>query len=232
MDPQKLFADERHAAFCVFCGESPTTREHAASRVLLDDPLPADLPMIGSCHQCNNGFSQDEEYLACLIDCVLSGSTDPAVVKRPKVRASLLHSPALAARIEAGRSKDASGSIVWKGEEGRIRKVIVKLARGHVAHQYSEPRLEQPSRVAAMPLGVMSDRQRRGFETAPENRVWPEIGSRAFVNLIVGSDRLYDPESGWNILQAGRYRYLVALPGEAVVRVVLSEYLAAEVTWR
>jgi hypothetical protein len=40
MDPRKLFADERHAAFCVYCGDPPTTREHAASRVLLDDPLP------------------------------------------------------------------------------------------------------------------------------------------------------------------------------------------------
>src|SRR5579871_3347053 len=89
MDPRKLFSDERHAAFCVFCGDPPSTREHAASRVLLDDPLPVDLPMVGSCHDCNNGYSLDEEYLACLIDCVVTGSTDPSAVSRPKVRAAL-----------------------------------------------------------------------------------------------------------------------------------------------
>src|SRR6266487_4139201 len=147
MDPRKLFADERNAAFCVFCGEEPTTREHAASRILLDDPLPEDLPLVSSCQKCNNGFSQDEEYLACLIDCVLSGSTDPAAVRRAKVRASLLHSPPLAARIAAGRQEDGSGQIVWKPEETRVRNVVVKLARGHAAHQYSEPQLEDPGHV-------------------------------------------------------------------------------------
>ena len=96
MDPRQLFADDRHSAFCVFCGDPPTTCEHAASRVFLDDPLPDDLPTVGSCRQCNSGFSRDEEYLACLIDCVITGSTDPDKVKRAKVRALLLHSPSLA----------------------------------------------------------------------------------------------------------------------------------------
>jgi len=231
MDPRQLFADERHAAFCVFCGDPPTTREHAASRVLLDDPLPDDLPLVGSCQRCNSGFSRDEEYLACLIDCVISGSTDPDKVKRPKVRASLLHSPSLAARIASGRTEDASRTIIWKPEDDRVRNVIVKLARGHFAHQYSEPKLDEPTYVGVMPLAVMSDEQREAFETVPETLFLPEIGSRAFVNLILASDAKYDPESGWNILQNGRYRYLVAESGQIVVRIVLSEYLAAEVVW-
>jgi hypothetical protein len=231
MDPRQLFADVRHGAFCVFCGDAPTTREHAASRVLLDDPLPDDLPMIGSCRRCNNGFSQDEEYVACLIDCILSGSTDPVAVRRPKVRAALLNSPALAARIEAGRSNDASGNTVWVPEEKRILKVIVKLARGHVAHQYSEPRLEDPSHAAAVPLAIMDDNRREAFETVPENQLWPEIGSRAFVTVLVGGDRTYDLENGWSVLQAARYRCLVAQATQTLVRIVLSEYLAAEVLW-
>ena len=91
--------------FASFAAIHRRRREHAASRVLLDDPLPDDLPLVGSCHRCNSGFSRDEEYLACLIDCVISGSTDPDKVKRPKVRASLLHSPSLAARIASGRMR-------------------------------------------------------------------------------------------------------------------------------
>jgi hypothetical protein len=65
----------------------------------------------------------------------------------------------------------------------------------------------------------------------PETPGWPEIGSRAFVDLIFCNDTAYDLESGWTVLQAGRYRYLVAQPGETIVRIVLSEYLAAEVVW-
>jgi hypothetical protein len=150
-----LFADERHSGYCVFCGKSPTTREHVVSRVLLDDPLPDNLPIVSSCLDCNTGFALDEEYLACLIDCVVTGSTDPAAVQREKVRASLKHSPALAARIAAGRSEDGTGTIFWKPEDGRVWNIIVKLARGHAVHQFSEPRLDEPDHILIVPLAVM-----------------------------------------------------------------------------
>jgi hypothetical protein len=231
MDPRQLFADERHAAFCVFCGAEPTTREHVASRVLLDDPLPEDLPLVSSCHACNSGFSRDEEYLACLIDCVVSGSTDAASVQREKIKASLRHSPALAAEIAAGRSEDGDGTVIWKPEDDRVRNVIVKLARAHAAHQYREPRLDEPEHVMAIPLMVMSTEQREEFEDIRESPGWPEIGSRAFINMFVVGVEVYPADGGWTVLQQGRYRYAVAQPGEVVVRIVLSEYLACEVIW-
>ncbi len=230
MDPRGLFADGRHSALCVFCGKEPTTREHVASRVLLDDPLPEDLPLVASCHACNNGFSLDEEYLSCLIDCVVSGSTDAAKVQRAKVRAILRHSPALAARIAAKRHEDGP-AVIWKPEDDRVRNVVVKLARGHVAHQYSEPQLDEPKRVMVVPLLLMSAEQRKVFEDVPESPFWPEIGSRAFVNACVVWNDIYAVESGWTVLQRGRYRYAVAQPGEVTFRVVLSEYLACEVVW-
>src|SRR5262245_54562050 len=114
MDPRKLFADERQSGMCVFCGAEPETRDHVASRVLLDDPLPDDPPLVDSCRACNGGFSRDEEYLACLLDCVITGSTDPAAVRREKVRRSLLHSPGLAARIASGCCQHESGIVLWK----------------------------------------------------------------------------------------------------------------------
>jgi hypothetical protein len=231
MDPRHLISDERHAAFCVFCGAEPTTREHAASRVLLDDPLPDDLPLVGSCHGCNSGFSRDEEYLACLIDCVISGSADPEKVHRPKVRASLLHSTALAARIAACRTEDAARALIWKSEDDRVRNVIVKLARGHVAHQYSEPQLDAPSSVVVMPLALMTGEQREAFETILDSAIYPEIGSRAFANLFAVGDDVVSAEGGWTVLQEGRYRYAVSQPEQPTVRIVLSEYLAAEVVW-
>jgi hypothetical protein len=231
MDPRELFANERHAAFCVFCGAEPTTTEHVASKVLLDDPLPKDLPVVYSCQKCNSDFSADEEYLACLIDCVVSGSTDPESVHREKVRASLRHSPALAARIASRRTEDGNGTSIWRTEEDRVRNVVVKLARAHVAHQYTEPQLDDPEHVMVVPLMAMSGEQRAAFETIPQSAVWPDIGSRAFVSLLVAGEEPYSADSGWVVLQHGRYRYAVVQPGEIVVRIVLSEYLACEVVW-
>src|ERR1051326_9074265 len=230
MDPRKLFADSRHA-MCVFCGSEPKTREHVVSKILLDNPLPDDLPLVSSCHECNNGFSRDEEYLACLLDCVLSGSFDPELVGRRKVAGALRHSPGLAARIAAGRLDNGKGSPVWTPEDQRVRNVLVKLARGHAAHQYSEPRLDEPERFFAGPLMRMSPQQRSVFERIPESPGWPEVGSRAFVNLLVMSGSVYSLDHSWTILQRNRCRYAVAEPGELVVRIVLSEYLACEAVW-
>lgn len=231
MDPRHLYVDERHAAFCVFCGDLPTTREHVVSRILLDDPLPEDLPLVRSCQRCNSGFSRDEEYLACVVDCILSGSTNPVHVQRPKVRSALRHSRGLTARLEAAHSSTTDGRIAWNVESDRIRSIIIKLARAHVAHQYSEPKLHEPSTCAFAPLDCLSSEVRAAFETVPGSNLYPEIGSRAFMSLLVVDDKTYDPGSGWNIIQPDRYRYFVAQPGETLVRLVLSEYLAAEVVW-
>lgn len=199
--------------------------------MLLDDPLPNDLPLVNSCHRCNSGFSRDEEYLACPIDCVICGSADPEDVRRPKVRAALLHSPALAARIATCRSEDAAGTPIWNPEDERVRNVIIKLARGHVAHQYSEAQLDDPSSVMVVPLMLMTETQRKAFETLSVSSLYPEIGSRAFVNLYVVGGDVCSTEPTWTVLQEARYRYAVAQPEQPLVRIVLSEYVAAEVAW-
>ena len=78
--------DERQLAFCALCGGGTGTRDHCPSRVLLDEPYPDNLPVVPACSPCNSRFSADEQYLACLISCVLAGSTDPALITPPKIR--------------------------------------------------------------------------------------------------------------------------------------------------
>src|SRR5690242_14029536 len=65
---QKMYIDERHLAFCAFCGDAPGTRDHVPPRVFLDKPYPDNVPVVGSCFECNNGASLDEEYVACLLE--------------------------------------------------------------------------------------------------------------------------------------------------------------------
>ncbi|HET8774378.1 MAG TPA: hypothetical protein VFP80_11320, partial [Thermoanaerobaculia bacterium] len=74
MEQIKSFADERHAAFCAGCGGAPETRDHVPSKVLLDEPYPENLPVVGVCASCNQGVSLDEEYTACVIECARLGA--------------------------------------------------------------------------------------------------------------------------------------------------------------
>src|SRR5690606_6903760 len=126
----QTFGDERMLFYCAFCGGSTGTRDHCPSRVFLDQPFPDDLPVVPACRQCNASFSADEQYLACLMACVLAGSTDPKMVVRPSIRKTLEHSAALQARIERSRVAN-DGQIVFNPEQARVTSVITKLAQGH-----------------------------------------------------------------------------------------------------
>lgn len=220
------FGDERNKGWCVYCCGPEETRDHVPSRVLLDEPYPENLPVLASCGRCNNSFSLDEEYLACLIECARTGSVEQAGAARPKVGSALARKPALLARLAASRSQDGD-SIRWQPEESRVRNVLLKLARGHIAFEQNEPRLDEPDSVSVAPLCVMDENARAAFESSPDTAGgWPEVGSRAMHRLLVGDDESLP----WVVVQPGRYRYLVANESP-LVRIVVAEYLAAEVVW-
>ena len=84
MDLVPNFGDDRQKGFCVHCGRPPETQDHAPPKVFLDMPYPQHRPTLPSCLKCNNGFSADEEYLACFVECVVCGTTDPEKLTREK----------------------------------------------------------------------------------------------------------------------------------------------------
>jgi hypothetical protein len=173
----------------------------------------------------------DEEYFACFLDCVLVGSAEPRSTHRPSIASILSRKPALAFRIDAARSLDAAGRLFWLPEVERVRNVVLKLVRGHAAFELSEPQLDDPKHIAICPLEEMSNATRLAFEEVPVESAWPEIGSRAFVGTVVAFGQGYSQSSGWSRVQDGRYRYLVSYSQGPAVRIVLSEYLACEVSW-
>ncbi len=95
MEYLQSYADSRLIAACIHCGAETKTRDHCPSRILLDEPYAANLPVVPACAKCNGGFSLDEEYFACLVECARTGSVES--VLRPKIRWILNESPALAA---------------------------------------------------------------------------------------------------------------------------------------
>ena len=166
MDPRQLYVDERLLGACVYCGGPPDTSDHVPSKVLLDDPLPLNLPVVEACAICNHAFSLDEEYLACFLDCVLAGSAEPAAIQREKSRGTLLHSSELANRLRLSRQVDDAGTVIWTPENDRVQNVVVKLARGHAAYELSLPQLDEPEEIMFRPLLVMSDEEKAVFENA------------------------------------------------------------------
>jgi hypothetical protein len=228
MEKTKNFGDRRQTGFCFQCGGNTGTVDHLPSKILLDDPLPQGWKPLPCCEKCNNGLSNDEEYLAIFVECVVSGSTDPEKVARPKIRSALLAHSSLRAKIEKARQEtlrdDGSKLLEWSLDTERAKRVLLKLARGHAAYELNEPMLDAPHQFWFCPIHSMTNIQRTAFESAPETNVFPEVGSRAMQRMMQG-------QNGWITVQPGRYRYLATASGEVVVRAVLSEYLAFEAVW-
>lgn len=228
MDLVESFADDRLVTYCVHCAGGTETRDHCPSRMLLDKPYPENLPFLPSCASCNGGFSLDEEYFACLVECARTGSIE--AVQRPKIRRTLEHSPALAARLMQARSVGDDGGISFAATQERVENVVLKLARGHAAFELSEPQYHRPSHVMIKPLHLLTAAEREHFEIPPEVSVWPEIGSRAMWRMVVVEDVVvFGPE--WIDVQPGQYRYLAVAEQAVTIRFVVGEYLACEVIW-
>ena len=90
------------------------TRDHIPSRSLLDQPYPENLPVIGSCQVCNQGFSKDEEYVVCLIEAALAGSTDPDKIWARRLRGT---------RLPGEKPGRAAGPSIDFGFRDQIRAV-------------------------------------------------------------------------------------------------------------
>ena len=238
MDYIDDFVDDRQKASCIHCGAwlgaVDANEDHVPSRALLRRPHPENPPVVEICVACNTGFSKDEEYLSLFLHCVLTGSTDPEHHADQKRARALRRHKKLRARIE--RSKTEYRTIggrtrrIWKPEEERVERVVVKNARGHVLNECGEPLLTEPDHVWTLPLASMTPAERGEFEragTAGEVVPWPEVGSRMMTRVLTGQDM----RNGWVIVQDGVYRFRVEPCRVMLVRSVLFEYLATEVYW-
>jgi hypothetical protein len=232
MDPRHLTVDCRFVGLCVYCGGVPDTSDHVPSKILLDDPLPPDMATVEACSGCNKGFSLDEEYFASFLECVVCGTTKPADVGRNKVSRTLAHSSSLVERIRSSMHWNDDGSLLWSPEEDRVRRIVIKLARGHAAYELSLPQIDEPIGISIRPFAFMSREDRATFENfgTGQVRLWPEIGSRAFHREVEAHTSSIQLDS-WRTVQAGRYRYSVYQDVGVCVRLVLSEYLACTVVW-
>jgi len=233
MDPRHLASDRRHRGQCVYCCKAYNTRDHVPSKVLLDEPYPDNLPVVESCSDCNASFALDEQYLACLLECVICGRTNPEELGREKVCRMLSEIPALRNRIEASIRGGASEVLLWEPEHERVQNVILKLARGHAAYEMF-PKPEQPVGVQYFPLYILTEDERSRFESMHSDsmQLWPEIGSRAFLRAAGKPPDQFQQVGEWVVVQQGRYRFsTLETEGGIQVRIVLSEYLGCCVRW-
>lgn len=223
----KKISDLRLDGLCIYCGGEPDTRDHVPSRIIIDNPFPDNLPVVPSCNKCNQDFSKDEEYFACLIECILRGTTDPEKLERKKIIEILTKKPKLRAMInEALIVKN--GQTYFSAEEKRIENVILKLARGHATYENSELQLKKPVSISIRPITLTSEDEQIEYFSHDEGLL-PEVGSRALQRLLISDETVVN---NWVIVQENKYQYSINQGKYGlVIKFLIWNYLACEVIW-
>lgn len=247
------FTDDRLKAWCIHCGDViasiESNRDHVPTKSFLTKALRERganydrgagdelgyLPQVVVCRKCNSSFSDDENYFLCVLHAVMAGSLYPDPAKHPEAASILRSNRNVVRSLKKGPDgqlllfNDLQPFTLFPDPE-RVRRVIVKNARGHAYHEIGEPLLEPPEHVAFVPLERLSADRRDAFEAtdvSADFALWPEVGSRMTVQLL-------DEEAmvgGWITVEPGRYRYSIDWSGTVTVKTVIWEYLATETRW-
>lgn len=222
----KLFHDERLGGTCFNCGALSETKDHCPPKVFLDRPYANDIIQVPSCTNCNSTASLDEQYLACLIEVTICGTTDPRKLLRHKISKTLEHAPALKQRLDEAAIV-IDGIYTLQPEFERVNRIIGKIAKGLWSFENSQDAADMTADVQ-LSVEPLSQQQIDTFFAASHTQPWGEIGSHGFVRSIIG----HEPSeygADWIDVQAGRFSYSVDSYGAHRVRMIFSHYLYATV---
>ena len=228
MEQIRTFSDQRLDGHCIYCGGEPETREHVPSKVLLEKPYPDNLPIVSACERCNQGFSLDEEYFACLLECVLCGTTEPKQLKRSSIAKILKRKPNLKQHLEKAKQV-IDGQTHFEIELDRINQIIKKLAQGHAKFENAETQFEEPISLWFRPINLLTDPEIEEFFRNDELPFIPEIGSRGFQRLHLNEQG--NALANWKTVQEDTYSYSVANAPGVRVRMYIWNYIVAEAKW-
>lgn len=223
------FSDSRLDMQCAYCGGLKENRDHVPSKILLDEPYPENLPVVPSCIKCNTGFSQDEAYFACLIECVICGTTQIDKLSREAIKRTLKHDTKLHNKLEKALYYE-NGNISFKIKIESFENVLLKLAFGHLKYENSETEFRNPTQIWFKPIHLMTENEKLYFFSTSETDKAPEVGSRAMQRMYLTENGI--PFQNWNHVQDKVYSYLVSISlGLSQVKLLIRNYLACEIVW-
>ena len=162
---------------CVYCGKNATTREHVPSKCFLDKPYPDNLLTLPACKECNNGFSEDEQYFFYLSDYISSIENYEGEFTREKVKLSFDHSDKLEDRM-INSLKIENDSVYFQFETDRILRVIEKNAYG-LLHTKFRGKIKI-TKSNFIPLTILSHEQKLEYELLE----WIVIQDKRFKYII------------------------------------------------
>jgi len=216
---------------CIYCYEEADSREHIPSKIFLNEPYESNLAILPSCIKCNNAFSENEQYLACLIDYVQYKLSKLKTVKRKKIEKTFKTRPHIKNEFEKSTKYTNDGNLEYiEFSHERIKTILLKLSIGHAIYSLSSICLGEPSFINYKFYIQLTKDEMANFNLEPISNIIPEFGSREGIYISMLDEGI--PITTWNIVQNGQYRFLAYEDkGSTNIRIVIGEYFYIEVIW-
>lgn len=115
---------------CVYCGVNPgLTRDHIPLKSFIRKPYPDNLLTVPACHECNNGYSKDEERFRLFIGGLCCHSPEADELFDGPISRSMDRNPRLKNEM-FGALGVGDGRVYFEYDPWSINRVAVKIARG------------------------------------------------------------------------------------------------------
>ena len=113
---------------CIFCGETADTREHVFAKCFFEKPYPKNMMTVPTCHNCNQSFSLDEQYLLYLIEYLRSIEENFGDPVNELAERTYRHCHCLEKRMLSSLKIDNKNNVYFQIEAKRINRVVLKIA--------------------------------------------------------------------------------------------------------
>lgn len=171
---------------CIYCGRTGTTRDHVPPRLLLHKPFPDNLLSVPACLECNNSFSEDEEYFRTVLAHIATvASLAQHLDEGGDVDRAFARTPAKEQEILKILAPDETGRIRINPDLHRIERVIRKIARGLYFIRYGQRISDDDVKsVAAHPYNIEDQRPAHVFINTYTERFQPKRWSHLQPNIF------------------------------------------------
>lgn len=223
--------DVRYDNICCYCQkpfDNNKTRDHIPSKVLLDKPYPENLPRVFCCYDCNQSFSTDEEYFACIIEYLVAGTKTFEKIQRKKIKDLLLKKEHLRNRIELNITEKGD-QLTFDFTNTVLKNVLKKIMFGHLSYELSNPYIQNPDYLEFNTIDNLTEKEFQNFILESAIDIVPEIGTRASLSHIVINNC---PISTWKIVQKNNYQYKLSIgKNETILKVIFRNKIYLLAIW-
>lgn len=211
-------------SYCIYCSNLADSREHLPPRIFVDTPNLNEWNIVPACKSCNNGYSQEEQMVACMIEYIIALIYYKGEIQREKIKHTFEKRPKILEKIKTLCIVENDLVQIDSAVIDMIKRVMLKIAKGHFMYECNVF-LPDDADVLIDFEPLMDKKKLDEFNSPIACNYFPEIGSRESDQLCImmGENQvLYS----WKVIDNDNYRYAIS---PNILRIVIREFLYVEI---